>query len=183
MSSKSKLTTVSKFLSLVLRHEPHRIGLALDDAGWASVDELLSKATAAGQPITRTMLDEVVTSNDKQRFALSADGLHIRANQGHSVEIDLELLSTVPPKLLFHGTASRFLASILLQGLERRSRHHVHMTRDRQTAVSVGQRYGEPVVLRIDAGLMHALGHEFRCSANGVWLTEAVPPEFIQVEP
>lgn len=183
MNSKSLLTTVSKFLSLVLRHEPHRIGIALDEAGWTSVDELLRKAAAAGCPFSRATLEEVVANSDKQRFAFSEDGLHIRANQGHSIEIDLDLPALEPPDVLFHGTASRFVESILSSGLERRERHHVHLTQHRQTAVSVGQRYGEPVIMRIDAQAMFAEGHEFRCSANGVWLVDAVPTKFIQVEP
>ena len=174
MNSKSKLTSVSKFLSLVLRHEPQRIGIELDEAGWTSVDALLRKAAGAGQPISRQVLDEVVASSDKQRFAFSEDGLRIRANQGHSIEIDLDLPAIEPPDVLFHGTASRFLASILQSGLERRARHHVHLTQNLQTAASVGQRYGEVVILRIDAQAMFAKGHEFRCSANGVWLVDEI---------
>lgn len=183
MNSKSQLTAVSKFLSLVLRHEPHRIGLQLDEAGWSSVDELLGKAAAAGKSISRAVLDEVVAGSDKRRFAFSEDGLRIRANQGHSIEVDLDLPAIQPPDLLFHGTASRFVESILKSGLERRARHHVHLTQDRSTASAVGQRYGEPVLLCVDAKAMAAQGHEFRCSANGVWLVDAVPVEFIRVEP
>lgn len=183
MNTKSELTSISKFLSLVLRHEPQRLGLELDEAGWTSVDGLLRKAAAAGRPVSREVLNEIVASSDKKRFAFSEDGQSIRANQGHSIEVDLGLPVVTPPDVLFHGTASRFSEAILLSGLERRARHHVHLTQDRQTAVSVGQRYGAPVVLRIDAGRMAALGHEFRCSANGVWLVDGVPAEFIQVEP
>jgi len=182
MNTKSQLTAVSKFLSLVLRHEPQRIGIELDAAGWTPVDALLRKASAAGRPLTRDLLDEVVASSDKQRFAFSPDGLRIRANQGHSVEVELDLPAVRPPDMLFHGTASRFLPAILREGLDRRSRHHVHLTQNRQTAVSVGQRYGEAVVLSIDAKAMFAQGHEFRCSANGVWLTDGVPVAFIRVD-
>lgn len=183
MNKKSELTSISKFLSLVLRHEPQRLGLALDEAGWTSIDELLRKATEAGRAISRDGLEEVVRTNDKKRFSISDDGRLIRANQGHSIDVDLGLPATSPPEVLFHGTASRFVASILREGLDRRARHHVHLTQDRQIAVSVGQRYGSPVVLRIDARRMAALGHLFRCSANGVWLVDEVPAEFIQLEP
>jgi putative RNA 2'-phosphotransferase len=183
MNSKSELTAISKFLSLVLRHEPHRIGITLNAAGWTPVDELLCKARAAGQPLSREVLNEVVASSDKQRFAFSNDGLRIRANQGHSIEVELGLPVMTPPDVLFHGTASRFMDSIFRTGLEKRARHHVHLTEDGQIAVSVGRRYGVPVVLRIDAQAMAVEGHAFRCSANGVWLTDNVPAKFIQVEP
>lgn len=183
MNSKSQLTTLSKFLSLVLRHEPQRIGIELDEAGWTPVDMLLRKASAAGRPLTRELLDEVVASSDKQRFAFSEDGLRIRANQGHSVEVELDLPAVQPPDVLFHGTASRFLAAILREGLDRRSRHHVHLTQDRLTALSVGQRYGQAAILSIDAKSMFAQGHEFRRTANAVWLTDAVPATFIRIEP
>ena len=182
MTSQSQLTTVSTFLSLVLRHEPHRIGIALDEAGWTDIDELLRKAASAGRPFTRELLNEVVASSDKRRFAISADGQRIRANQGHSMDIDLGLPAVEPPELLFHGTATRFLEAILREGLRRQARQHVHLTRSLQTAVAVGQRYGDPVILRVDARRMAAAGHEFRCSVNEVWLVDTVPAEFILVE-
>ena len=175
-----KLTTISKFLSLVLRHEPQRIGLALDAAGWVAVDELLAQAAQAGRAITRAQLDEVVATNDKQRFAISEDGLRIRASQGHSIAIDLELPPREPPAVLYHGTASRWIASILRTGLDRRSRRHVHLTESLHTATAVGSRYGVPVILRIDARAMAAAGHVFRCSDNGVWLVDAVPVKFLE---
>lgn len=183
MTSKSELTSISKFISLVLRHEPERIGLTLDPAGWASVDDLLAKAAAAGRAFSRDCLHEIVATSDKQRFALSEDGLSIRANQGHSVEIELGIPAVAPPDVLYHGTATRFTDSILRSGLDRRARHHVHLTQNLETAISVGQRYGVPMVLRIDAARMAQLGHEFRCSANGVWLVDHVPPEFMEVLP
>jgi putative RNA 2'-phosphotransferase len=176
-----KLTTISKFLSLVLRHQPQRLGLALDAAGWVAIDELIAQAAQAGRAITRAQLDEVVATNDKQRFAISADGLRIRASQGHSIAIDLELPPREPPAVLYHGTASRWIASILRSGLDRRSRHHVHLTESLHTATSVGSRYGVPVILRIDAQAMAAAGHVFRCSDNGVWLVDAVPVRFLEV--
>ena len=183
MSKNDKLTTISKFMSLVLRHQPGRIGLVLDGAGWTEVDGLLSRAAAAGRPITRDQLDEVVATNDKRRFALSEDGLRIRANQGHSVEVDLGLAPRSPPEFLYHGTAAHFVASVQRTGLERRSRHHVHLTEDVAIGAAVGRRYGKPVILRIAAGEMARAGVAFFRSANDVWLVDAVPPTFIEVMP
>jgi len=183
MTANTKLTSISKFMSLVLRHEPGKIGLALDAAGWTSVDDLLARAAARGRAITRDELDEVVATSDKRRFALSDDGLRIRANQGHSVEVDLGLPPAPPPEFLFHGTASRFVDSVLATGLERRSRHHVHLTADVAIGQAVGRRYGKPVILRIAAGAMALEGHVFFCSANEVWLVESVPARFIEVMP
>jgi len=177
-----ELTTISKFMSLVLRHQPGRIGLVLDAAGWADISELLAHAAAAGRAITRDQLDEVVATSDKRRFALSDDGQRIRANQGHSIDVDLGLVPQPPPLVLFHGTAWRFVDSIRLTGLERRSRHHVHLTANAATGEAVGRRYGKPVILRIAAGQMAARGHVFFRSANDVWLVESVPPEFIEVQ-
>lgn len=135
MNTKTELTSISKSLSLVLRHEQQCLGLELDDAGWTPVDELLHK-TAAGRPFSRGVLDEIVVTSDKKRFAFSEDGQSIRANQGHSIEVELGLPVVTPLNVLFHGTTSRFSDAILLSGLERCARHHVHLTLDRQTAVS-----------------------------------------------
>ena len=183
MNQNAKLTTISKFMSLVLRHQPQKIGLELDAAGWTSVEKLLARSAAAGRVITRDELNEVVATSDKRRFALSDDGLRIRANQGHSIDVDLGLAAIAPPEWLFHGTASRFVDSILQSGLERRSRHHVHLTEDAVVGQAVGRRYGKAVILRIAAGAMAAQGHAFFRSANDVWLVEAVPPQFIGVTP
>ncbi len=183
MNTKNFPTATSKFLSLVLRHEPERIGLTLDSAGWVLVDDLLVKLSRAGKPVSRELLQQVIDTSDKQRFALSTDGLSIRANQGHSVEVDLALAPQVPPELLYHGTATRSLDSILKTGLSRGARHHVHLTERPATAVAVGQRYGAPVMLRIAALRMHQAGHVFFCTANQVWLSDTVPPEFIEVTP
>jgi putative RNA 2'-phosphotransferase len=169
----------SKFLSLVLRHDPGRIGVALDDAGWTEVARLLAACAAHGVSITRDELAAIVASSDKQRFALSSDGERIRANQGHSVEVDLQLPPAQPPAMLFHGTVERALASIRNGGLVRGKRHHVHLSPDVETATKVGARRGKPVILTIRAGDMAAAGHVFYRSANGVWLVEHVPPEFI----
>ncbi len=177
------LTKVSKFLSLVLRHEPGRIGLTLDAQGWADIGQLVEKANAQGMPLTRALIAEVVATSDKQRFALDATGEHIRANQGHSVDVDLGLAPAEPPPMLFHGTAERSLAAIRAEGLKRGRRQHVHLSPDEATAAKVGRRHGRPVVLRIAAAHMAAAGHAFFLSTNGVWLTDCVPAEFIAFPP
>jgi putative RNA 2'-phosphotransferase len=176
------LMQVSKFLSLVLRHDPGKIGLRLDPAGWAEVGELLSAAEAAGVRIDRETLERVVGENDKRRFALSPDGTRIRASQGHSVSVDLGLARQTPPEVLYHGTATRFVDSIHDNGLHSASRTHVHLSADEVTARAVGQRHGRPVVLTIATGRMHRDGHPFFRSENGVWLTDAVPAEYIGLE-
>lgn len=173
-------TRVSKFLSRVLRHDPGRIGIVLDAAGWTEVAALLEAARAHGVELSRAELEELVATSDKQRFALSDDGLRIRANQGHSVEVELELPPAAPPECLFHGTVAAFLPSIRAAGLIRGKRHHVHLSADRETATRVGARRGRPVVLVVHAAAMAAAGHTFYCSANGVWLVDAVPPEFLE---
>jgi putative RNA 2'-phosphotransferase len=173
------LVRISKFLSLVLRHKPQTIGLALDDGGWAQIDELIVKARGAGINLTEELLHQVVEQNDKKRFALSEDRLRIRASQGHSIAVSLELEPQEPPDLLYHGTASRFIASIRASGLVRGQRNHVHLSKDERTAVGVGKRHGKPAVLVIKAGRMHESGFQFFLSANGVWLTERVPIDYI----
>jgi putative RNA 2'-phosphotransferase len=173
----------SKFLSLVLRHDPARIGIALDSAGWTDVAALLAKAGAHGVLITRPMLEEIVASSDKQRFALSADGTRIRANQGHSVSVELGLAPLPPPPRLYHGTVTAALSGIRVEGLTKRARHHVHLSAERDTATKVGSRRGAPVVLTIRADEMSAAGYKFYCSENGVWLTDQVPPEYIDLPP
>ncbi len=155
------LTETSKFLSYVLRHKPEAIGITLDDQGWIGVDELLVAAARHGKAITRELLDKVVATNDKQRFSFSPDGQSIRANQGHSVEVDLALEPVEPPELLYHGTVERFIASIREQGLIRGQRQHVHLSGDRETAARVGQRRGKPVILIVESGRMHHLATNF----------------------
>lgn len=169
----------SKALSRVLRHQPERIGIALDAAGWVRVDALLAALAAHGTRLTRAELDHVVATNNKRRFAYSEDGLSIRASQGHTVAVDLGLPAVEPPAVLFHGTATRNLGVILHEGLRPMARRDVHLSADTETAVRVGSRHGRPVVLTVDAAAMAAAGHEFRVSANGVWLTDAVPPRFL----
>jgi putative RNA 2'-phosphotransferase len=175
-----KLVRISKFLSLVLRHKPETIGLYLDQGGWARVDELIVASNRSGVPLDEGLLREVVEQNDKQRFAFSDDGLRIRASQGHSIPVELGLEPLVPPEFLYHGTATRFLQSIRRQGLAPGRRNQVHLSPDERTAVRVGQRHGNPVVLTVQAGRMYANGFTFYLSANGVWLTERVPAEYIK---
>ena len=172
-------TKISKFLSYVLRHDPAQIGITLDSAGWTDVAALLAASAAHGVSFTRDELTQVVATSDKQRFALSPDGARIRANQGHSVEVELELAPAVPPATLYHGTVDRFLDSIRAHGLIKGERHHVHLSADLATAQKVGGRRGKPVVLVVRAADMVAAGHAFFVSANGVWLTEAVPAAFV----
>jgi putative RNA 2'-phosphotransferase len=178
----SQIKSISKFLSLVLRHNPERIGLTLDSAGWADVAELLARARQHRRPLTLTLLQEEVANNDKKRFAFSEDGTRIRANQGHSIAVDLGLPEIAPPDRLYHGTATRFVEAIKQQGLRPGNRQHVHLSLDHETAVKVGQRHGKPVVLVIAARQMQAAGHPFYCSANGVWLVAAVPTEYIHFD-
>lgn len=173
-------TRTSKFLSLVLRHEPEKIGLKLDPAGWADVETLLTACRQHGVAIERAELEEIVATNEKKRFAFSDDGRRIRANQGHSVEVSLGYTPQTPPARLFHGTATRFLDSIRSHGLKKMERHHVHLSADEDTAQKVGQRHGKPLILRIKADAMQAANHSFFLSENGVWLTDAVPVEFIE---
>jgi putative RNA 2'-phosphotransferase len=175
----ANLVKTSKFLSLVLRHKPEAIGLGLDANGWADVEELIRLANQQGTRLTRPLLEQVVKENDKQRFAFSADGQRIRANQGHSIKVDLALAPATPPAQLYHGTATRFLDSIWATGLHSSNRQHVHLSSDLTTATKVGARHGQPVVLVVQAAAMVAAGHEFYLSDNGVWLTEKVPVEFI----
>lgn len=178
----AKLVKMSRFISMVLRHKPRTTGLTLDAGGWASVDELLDGAQRAHVPLTLDLLKQVVAENDKQRFTFSEDGLHIRANQGHSIPVDLGLEPVTPPERLYHGTARRFLASIQQQGLIAKGRQHVHLSADEATALKVGRRHGEPIVLVVAAARMQRDGFRFYHSANGVWLTDRVPVAYLEIE-
>jgi putative RNA 2'-phosphotransferase len=171
---------VSKRLSFVLRHRPDSIGLSLDDAGWVGVDELLAALARSGMRLTRAELDAVVAANDKQRFAFDDSGTRIRASQGHSVPVVLGYRTETPPDVLFHGTVQRFVPAILAEGLRPGRRHAVHLSPDVATARTVGGRRGEPVILRVDAAAMAADGIAFTRSANGVWLTDAVPARYLE---
>ncbi|HWB09774.1 MAG TPA: RNA 2'-phosphotransferase [Pirellulales bacterium] len=176
-----RLITVSKFLSKHLRHEPETLGLTLEPGGWVPVAHLLAGASRIGFSITAEELNWVVAESDKHRFSFDETGLKIRANQGHSTEVDLQLQEADPPEQLFHGTVARFLDAIRIEGLKKMNRHDVHLSRDVETATRVGQRRGRPVVLVIDSARMAADGHKFRLSTNGVWLTDHVPPRYIRL--
>jgi putative RNA 2'-phosphotransferase len=178
----NNIEKTSKFLSYILRHRPDEIGIVLDPQGWTDIATLISCAHQHGKQLSDVTLREAVRTSDKQRFMISEDGYRIRANQGHSIDIDLGLTTTTPPDILYHGTASRFMASILASGLLPGSRHHVHLSAMPETAINVGQRHGKPVLLVVQAGDMLQAGHQFFVSANGVWLTDTVPPAFISQE-
>ena len=169
-----------KFLSLVLRHQPDTIGIALDEAGWVDVDVLMSALTRHNRRMSRETLEEVVRTNDKQRFSFSQDGTRIRANQGHSVDIALGYQPATPPEILFHGTPQQFVDTIAGEGLKKMKRHHVHLHVDVATSTAVGQRRGKPVLLKVRALAMHQAGHEFYVTPNDVWLTDHVPAEYIE---
>jgi putative RNA 2'-phosphotransferase len=172
---------LSKFLSFVLRHQPDSIGLSLDPQGWAGIAELIAKAGAAGTIFSQDDLQRVVATSDKKRFSISDHGLRIRAAQGHSVSVELGLSAREPPAVLYHGTATRFVESILAEGLKAQSRQHVHLSLDEVTAHGVGQRHGKPAILLVDARGMHAEGMKFYVADNGVWLTDQVPPRFLKL--
>ncbi len=173
-------TRVSKFLSLVLRHEPEMIGLKLDAAGWVDVEDLLIACRRHGHSFRRTELQEVVSTNEKKRFTFSEDGRKIRASQGHSIDVSLGYTPQAPPVRLFHGTAILFLSSIRAEGLRKGARHHVHLSSDEFTARKVGQRHGQPVILVVKAASMATDGHSFFLSENGVWLTDHIPVAYIE---
>lgn len=175
-----QLNETSKFLSYVLRHEPHTIGLQLDAEGWANINSLIIGAAKEGRILDQALIKTVVNNSDKKRFTISDDGQRIRAVQGHSTpDVNLQHVAKEPPEFLYHGTASRFLESILQHGLIAGSRHHVHLSQDISTAIAVGQRYGKPVVLKIESLQMHQQGFKFFQAENGVWLTEVIPVNFI----
>ncbi len=179
--NENHLVKISKYLSKHLRHQPERLGLTLEDGGWVRVADLLRACAANNFPISAEELKEVVEKNDKQRFSFDAGGERIRANQGHSVEIDLQLAPQIPPAKLFHGTAARNVAGVREHGLLKMARHHVHLSADTETARKVGIRHGKPVIFEIDTKAMLAAGFEFYVSANGVWLVEEVPPQFLKL--
>lgn len=179
MSTPPELIAGSKWLCWALRHDPTAAGLVLDPQGWAELDDVLAAAARHDHPLTPAELKLIVTTSDKQRFALSDDGRRIRANQGHSVTVDLGLVPQVPPEVLYHGTAECFVAAILSEGLRRGARQHVHLSADQATASSVGVRHARLVLLTVAAARMHADRLPFFRSTNGVWLADAVPPEYL----
>ncbi|MCD1115507.1 RNA 2'-phosphotransferase [Chryseobacterium turcicum] len=178
MNEKHKKKT-SKFLSYVLRHHPELINLNLDENGWANVDELIAKSTNDSQGFTFEELDEIVETNDKKRFIFNEDKTRIRANQGHSIDINLALISQQPPEFLYHGTAQCNIDSILEKGIEKRSRQHVHLSQDKETANKVGMRHGKPIILTINTQKMFEDGIKFYLSENNVWLTDFVDAKYI----
>ena len=179
MKSEKEINHLSKFLSLVLRHKPETIGLTLEENGYVKTDLLLEKCNEHGVSIDFETLKYVVKTNNKKRFGFSEDYDKIRANQGHSTAIDLGLTPIQPPPILYHGTAEANKDSILQQGIEKRNRHHVHLSQDKETAHNVGQRHGKPIIFEVEAGKMFEDGCVFYQSENGVWLTEFVPASFL----
>ena len=175
-----QIKSISKFLSLILRHSPETIGLQLDENGWADVTELITKAAAHRQTFDKATLEMVVAGNDKQRFAFNEDHTRIRANQGHSINVELNLVAQEPPEVLYHGTVAKFLSNIQQEGLLKMSRQHVHLSKERATAEKVGSRRGVPVILTVRSGQMFRDGLAFYLSENGVWLTDAVPAKYIE---
>ena len=174
------LKDTSKFISLILRHKPETIGISLDEHGWAKVDELI-EGIAKTQKFDMEMLEEIVRSDEKNRYSFNDDKTLIRANQGHSICVDVELEEKVPPDILFHGTGEKYAASINEQGIISKSRLYVHLSCDYDTAIKVGKRHGLPVVYRISADKMHEDGYKFFLSVNGVWVTKYVPVKYIQI--
>ena len=172
---------ISKMLSLVLRHKPESIGLTLDEQGWADVGLLIQKINNKGLALNGAVLQQVVATNNKKRFAYNHDKTKIRANQGHTIDVDLGYTTHTPPEILFHGTGSQFVSDILQQGLLKMNRHHVHLSADVETAEKVGQRKGKPVILQVASLTMFNKGIDFFVSANNVWLTHYVPPEYISI--
>lgn len=181
MSSEKEITQISKFLSLVLRHKPETIGLRLDECGWVYTQELIEKINSQGFNLTPELLRNIVDTNNKKRFAFNEDQTKIRASQGHSIEVELNLKPVAPPAVLFHGTAEKNVEPILATGIKKGQRQHVHLSATKDTATAVGQRHGKPRLFIIDAAAMHATGFQFYLSDNQVWLTDEVPVDFIKL--
>lgn len=170
---------LSKFISLILRHKPSEIGIALDNYGWANVNELINGINNSGRKINMKVLEEIVLADDKGRYSFNEDKTLIRANQGHSIPVDVELDEVQPPEFLWHGTAEKYVNSICRSGLISKSRLYVHLSSDTQTATAVGKRHGEVILFRIDARQMYQDGFKFYLSKNGVWLTKHVPISYL----
>jgi putative RNA 2'-phosphotransferase len=168
----------SKFISLILRHKPETIGISIDEHGWANVDELIAGVNKT-HPMDMILLEKIVAEDEKQRYSFNEDKTLIRANQGHSIPVDVELEKKTPPDILWHGTGEKFVASIDVQGLIPKSRLYVHLSSDYDTAIKVGSRHGKPYVYQVDAKKMSNDGFDFSISVNGVWLIKAVPAEYL----
>lgn len=180
MISEKQITHISKFLSLVLRHQPETIGIQLDQNGWADIDELIEKANNFGTKFDRPTLNHIIETNSKKRFAFNETLDKIRASQGHSIEIELGYTNQQPPEILFHGTSEKFVQSILATGLDKRNRQHTHLSADIETAIKVGQRHGKPFVFKVLVGQMYQDNFVFYISENGVWLTDNVPTKYLK---
>ena len=177
-----KLKETSKFISLILRHQPEAIGISLDEHGWADVRELIEGINAAGNhQLDMELLEEIVRTDEKQRYSFNEDHTLIRANQGHSIPVDVELEEKTPPAVLYHGTGERFTESINSRGLLPMSRLYVHLSSNLETAKKVGSRHGKPVIYTVDCASMAADGYKFYLSANNVWLTKEVPAKYLKV--
>lgn len=181
-TTQTNLVRLGKFLSLVLRHRPEVINIQPDPQGWVKIDTLLTQCQAHGKPIDRAVLEAIVATNNKKRYIISEDGLRIRANQGHSIPVELGYEPVPPPEVLFHGTATQHVNGIQENGLIRQKRHHVHLSADVETAEKVGVRHGKLAMFRVDAARMQNDGYQFFCSPNGVWLTDHVPAEYLQLQ-
>jgi putative RNA 2'-phosphotransferase len=177
---KPELIKISKFLSLILRHKPESIGVSMSPHGWVNINELIKAAEKHRIYLNKKLIDQVIKEDDKQRFTYSTDGESIRANQGHSINIELELKPSKPPDSLYHGTASRFIENIRKKGLLKMNRQHVHLSLLKKTAYDVGKRHGKPIILTIDAETMTKDGYDFYLSKNGVWLTKHVAPQYLE---
>ena len=173
------LISVSKFISLILRHKPETINITLDEHGWANVDELIEGVAKQYPGFDMIELEAIVRTDNKQRYSFNGDKTLIRANQGHSVPVDVELKEVEPPQYLYHGTATRFVTIISKEGLKPMSRLYVHLSKDFDTAIKVGSRHGKPFVYTIDSGKMYQDGYKFYLSENGVWLTKEVPTKYL----
>lgn len=176
------LVKTGRYLCLLLRHKPEAAGLTLDEHGWADVDELI-QAVSKTRPLNRELLEEIVRTDDKNRYSYNQDHTKIRANQGHSIPVDVELPKAEPPEYLWHGTGKKFVESIDAEGLLPRSRLYVHLSKDEETAAAVGKRHGSPVVYRVCSGQMARDGYGFYLSVNGVWLTKRVPAAYLEKQP
>jgi putative RNA 2'-phosphotransferase len=174
------INDTSKYIALILRHKPDAIGITLDEHGWANVDELIA-GIAKTQDFNMDMLEQIVAEDEKQRYSFNEDKTLIRANQGHSIPVDVELKEVEPPVILYHGTGEKYVKSIDEQGLIPKSRLYVHLSADRETALKVGQRHGRPVVYQVRSGDMFKDGFVFCCSVNGVWLTKYVPNQYLGI--
>ena len=176
------MKTTGKFIAYVLRHRPSAVGIKLDGHGWADVGELIEGVRGTGRNFDIQMLEEIVQTDDKQRFAFNADRTKIRANQGHSIDVDVEMRVCAPPDTLYHGTAEKYIESIREHGITRQNRNYVHLSKDEEVAIKVGSRHGKAIVLKIDARQMYEDGHVFLLSENGVWQTVHVPYRYIVEE-